>query len=196
MTIRSNNDPRYSRKFLLMGIFVFGFALFCLYDGFIRYPGQRQHAYDEYIAAGGKEENWETWADEHKVRSQADIYMQFFMAAVAGLIAGVLFSVPLRLRGTWVEMTDTGITSSWRQSLGFEQIEILDKRKWRDKGIARITYLDDGRRRQFVLDDFKYDRPTMDAILYDLETHIGGDKITGGPPEPEREAHVQDAEPA
>ena len=187
MTIRSNNDPRYSRRFLFMGIAVIGFMFYCLYDGFINYPAQRQQAHDNYIATGGKEEEWEEWANINKVRSVVDIQMQYLMAAVTGLIGLLLLSVPFRLRGTWIEMNDTGITSSWGQSFNFDQVESLDKRKW-NKGIAKVTYLDGDRRRRFIIDDYKYDRHPTDEILYELESHIGADRITGGPPEPEKQA--------
>ena len=50
MPIRADNDPRYSRRFLIMGIVAIGFALYCLYDGMIGYPAERVRGFDEFKA--------------------------------------------------------------------------------------------------------------------------------------------------
>ena len=44
MPIRADNDPRFSRRFLIMGIVAIGFALWSLYDGMVKYPAQRAAA--------------------------------------------------------------------------------------------------------------------------------------------------------
>jgi hypothetical protein len=106
------------------------------------------------------------------------------MFIVTGLIGVWLISIPLRARGRWIESTGSGITSSWGQSFNYDQVENLEKRQWRKKGIARVTYLDDGRRRRFVIDDYKFDRYKTDEILYELEQNIDSERITGGPPDP------------
>ena len=109
--------------------------------------------------------------------------MQYVMAAVTGAIGLWLLWGVWRARGRWIESSDAGLTSSWGQSLDFDKIVSLDKRKWRNKGIAKITY-DDGRRnRRFVLDDYKFDRATTGEILREVEAKIDPDMITGGPPE-------------
>ena len=46
-----------------------------------------------------------------------------------------------RARGRWIESSDSGLTSSWGQSVDFDKIKSLDKRKWRNKGIARSLQL-------------------------------------------------------
>ena len=83
--------------------------------------------------------------------------------------------------------------SSWGQSFQFDQVESLDKRKWRNKGIANVVYRDGARKRRFVIDDYKFMREPTDAILYELEQRIGIEKITSGPPEPLPDEHVDDA---
>ena len=70
---------------------------------------------------------------------------------------------------------------------------MLNKRKWRDKGIAKVTYRDGNRKRRFVIDDYKFHRHPTDAILYELEQKIGVDKITGGPPESPAEEYADDS---
>ena len=107
--------------------------------------------------------------------------MQFFMAAVTGVVGVWLLWWVWRARGTWIESTNTGITSSWGQALNYDQVVSIDKRKWRSKGIAKVTYKDNGRKRQFVVDDYKFDRHLTGQVLRDLEANIDPALITGGP---------------
>lgn len=210
MAIRAENDPRYSRRFLIMGILAIGFALWSLYDGFVAYPKQRERALahlklEEELRGGDPvvfRDRWHEYAQQRgwsttypgEPKSHGDIIMQYVMAGMAGTIGLFLLSIPLRARGRWIESSDTGITSSWGQSLNFDQVESLNKRQWRSKGIAKVTYIDGGRKRRFVIDDYKFDRHPTDAILYELEQRIDPAIITGGPPEapPEEQSNPID----
>jgi hypothetical protein len=66
----------------------------------------------------------------------------------------------------------------------FDQVTALNKKKWQNKGIAKLLYEVDGRKNKIVLDDCNYDRDTTNAILRHVEAAIGHDKITNGKPEP------------
>ncbi len=200
MPIRAENDPRFSRRFLYMGIAAFGFALWCLYDGAIAYPNQRERALalneilennrslplparlDKWNALA-RERGWPT-SDPGEPKSEADVIMQYVMAGMAATVGLWLVSIPLRARGRWIELSDSELDSSWGQSLQLDQILALNKRQWRSKGIAKITYQDGRRKRRFVLDNYKFDRHATDSILYEIEQRIDPALITGGPPEP------------
>jgi hypothetical protein len=197
MAIRAENDPKFSRRFLYMGIAAIGFSLWSLYDGTVAYPHKQERALAfEQLYSEGKTDQWEAFATERgwstsipeESKSEEDyktsIVLQYSMFIVAGLIGIWLISIPLRARGRWIEGTGSGITSSWGQSFNYDQVENLEKRQWRKKGIARVTYIEDGRRRRFVIDDYKFDRYKTDAILYELEQNIDPERITGGPPDP------------
>jgi hypothetical protein len=120
-----------------------------------------------------------------------EIFTQYIQALVAFLAGAYLISLPIRARGRWIQADEHGITSSWGQSVPYDQIEQVNKRKWRDKGIAKVTYVDGGRRKMFVVDDFKFMREPTDQILYELEQRIEPERITGGPPEQPPGEHVE-----
>jgi len=200
MAIRAENDPRYSRRFLIMGIVAIGFAFWCLKDAIISYPDIRQRGFEdfkaenpkitatdaaEFEATAGREERvaWGQYAHEYNVKTGPDIVTQYIMAAITGLAGLFLLSIPLRSRGRWIELDKSGLRSSWGQALNLDQIELINKRKWREKGIAKITYRDGARKRRFVIDDFKFMRSPTDDILFEIEQRVGTEKITGGPPE-------------
>jgi hypothetical protein len=219
MAIRAENDPRFYRRFFYMGLFAIGFALWSLFDGAIEYPHQRQQAFDQFRASykefdESKNEHtmslsefesqagetskrdWEAFAQELGVHSHADIVMQYTQFVVAGLIGLWLVSLPLRARGRWIELDGNRLATSWGQSFNLAEIVAVDKRQWQKKGIARITYNDNGRKRRFVLDDYKFDRHKTDEILYELEQHIDPALLTGGPPEsPPDDSHEAASEP-
>lgn len=193
MAIRSVSDRRYSRRFLIMGLAICGFGLWSLYDGMVKYPHQRQRALlYEKLEAENRANDWDQeaasrgWSNEYpgEPKTEVDIKMQYAMALLCAAVGLPMLFVVFRSRGNWIESTDTGISASWGESFRFDQVLAVDKKKWAKKGIAKVTYQDGNRRRRFVIDDFKFERPTMDQILYELEQRIDPDKIVNGPPEP------------
>ena len=190
--LRANSDRSYYRKFLLLGIAALGFAIWSLVDGAITYPNQRVRAL-EYLRL--EEENrlaeWEDiaskngWSTENpgEPKTKGDIDTQYIMA-VFSVIVGVCFLIKVwRSRGSWIEGSETGLDSSWGQSLEYNQVVKIDKKKWRNKGIAKIKYKQGKRNKKFVIDDFKFERYVTGRILFELESKSGTDKIVGGKPE-------------
>jgi hypothetical protein len=216
MHIRADNDPRYSRKFLIMGLVALGFAAYCMYDGLVGYPKRRAIGFDEFktdfkssftdehqrsmnieqFEVEGDEKQrheWEGYRESRGIPSSPDVTMQFIMAACSGLIGLFLLSIPLRARGKWIEINEEGIVSSWGAGFYFDQVEGLNKRRWKNKGIAKVTYLDgNNSKRLFVIDDYKFERWPTDAIMYVLEQHVDPARIANGPPEPPPEGKVAD----
>jgi len=86
-------------------------------------------------------------------------------------------SARLIARNSWVEETATGLTTSWGQSVDFTNVTKLNKRRWKDKGIARVDYLENGKKRQFVFDDFKYERTAIGQLLERLESQLPADRV-------------------
>ena len=147
----------------------------------------------------GKLDKWPDLAYEHKweetipdpatgeehVREEMEvkIQLQYVMAAVStplGLWALFIF---FSSRGKWIEADETTIRSSWGEELALSTITELDKKKWSNKGIAKITYEEKGRMKNFVLDDCKYDRPATEEILRLVEANIQETQIVNGLPE-------------
>jgi hypothetical protein len=213
MQIRAENDPRYTRKFLIMGLCAIAFALWCLKDGILTYPARRVQGFSEFkvdykklfpddhrkalsveqfevVADHEEKKQWDEYAHDRGIPSGPDIKMQFIMATLMSVAGLYLISLPLHARGRWIEGTDTGIGSSWGENVRYDEIEEVNKRKWRSKGMAKVVYVSGGRRRTFVVDDYKFERYPTDAILYELERRIEPGRITNGPPEPAPEGRV------
>ena len=198
-TVRADVDSGFYTRFKLICVVAFGFALWSLYDGAVTYPAQRVRALAYLdLPEDGRSQAWEEIATERgwptqppgEPKTDGKIYIQYFMAVIAGTASLTLLIVVLRARGRWVESNGSAMTSSWGQSFEFDQVVSLDKRLWRDKGIAKIKYSKGRRKKRFVLDNYKFNRQALDTIIYDLESQIGADKIVGGPPELSREEEV------
>ena len=93
-----------------------------------------------------------------------------------------------------IESSDEGLTTSWGQQLKFDQITALDKKLWRNKGIAKIQYTDADRRRRLALDDCKYDRDATEDLLRLVESKLDPDQIVGGAMETSPDAGDPDAD--
>ncbi|MGD9632103.1 MAG: hypothetical protein AB7G28_13730 [Pirellulales bacterium] len=207
MTIRAERDGRFYLRFLLIGIGLLGFSLYCLYDGSIAWPLQQEKAvaYDKFVLEEKNEQKWIDLANEKgwstsfpgapREHYEMDIKTQFWMAGGTAILAVFPLLAVLLSRGRWIELSGDTLTSSWGQTVKMDQITGLEKRQWRNKGIAKLRYEDNGKRRTFVIDDFKFKRAPTDQILAEIEKQISHDLITGGPPEgyepPEAEAMAE-----
>jgi hypothetical protein len=196
MTIRAPRDPRFYLRFLIIGLAAFGFALWALYDGFIKYPlAQERALVFEKLLDEDRGDDWDAeatkrgWSTTPPAKSkpeeeyEVDVKMQFWMAGLAALVGFFPLLAVFRSRGRWIELNKQGLNSSWGQTVALDQVTSLEKRQWRNKGIAKLRYEENGRQRTFVIDDFKFKREPTDQILAEIEKRIGHDKITGGPPE-------------
>ena len=201
MPVRATTDNRFYLRFLVIGVVAIGFALWSAYDGAIAYPAQRERAlkYQELE----KEDRVKEWPEVARAqgwptdtpgtpKTDADFLVQYIMAAIAGTIGLWLLIVVLRSRGRWIEGSETGISSSWGRSFDFDSVESLDKKRW-NKGIAKVKYREGKRKKQFVIDNYKFKRQETDTILRALESKIGADKIVGGEPEPPPEDQGEEA---
>jgi len=203
MTVRTNINTSHLVRLGIIGLFCLGLSLYCMYDGLVGYPNQRDrvNAFNKFteeykdqldpkaIADKWKEvaisKGWPTsLPDVHHPKGDQDIFQQFLMAGVTAPI-GLFFLIQLALnRGRWIEVNEMTLTSSRGHHFELSQIVELNKKKWQKKGIAKIKYESEGRMRKLVLDDCNYERKTTNEILRHIEANIDHAKIVGGKPEP------------
>ncbi len=196
----------FRNRYLIVGIVLTGFTFWCLYDGLVTYPKQReqtQEPWDKYQEiveeittkpnteqppetaiqeqdikkrweAIANEKGWSTELPPEEPKTDNDITVQYIMAAITGCLALPFLVSYFRSRGQWVELDDDGIRTSRGQEFRLNQITVIDKRKWKNKGIAVISYLkpEDGRERKFVLDAFKFQATPTDQMMEVIDGKI------------------------
>lgn len=211
MKIRAESNNGFLQRFLLIAIVCMGFGLYCLYDGFIAYPKElaRSIGYYVYHDFDDQEEpefladdmdmdfeaKWEllaaenNWSiDKPKKRPaviQSDIIWQYGMAIVAFLVGMPVLYNYLNSRNSWIESDGEQVATSWGQTMNFDQVQQIDKRKWEKKGIAKIAYTNDGQNRTLLIDDFKFNRTAIGEILDQIESSVDREKIVGAPTQQE-----------
>lgn len=199
MNLRANFQRRYLGRYLAMaGIGLFMSAWFA-FDGFIGYPQEqlRSAAYEDLASkVEDKKELHQQWRDlarskgwnvntpkEKAAEFDNKIVGQFIFGSICFALSVPALFLLLRNRNQWIELNDQILTTSWGQTVDFQQVYLLNKRRWAHKGIAKAHYKDQGQECIFVFDDFKFDRKPTDEMLKHLETFLTADQIVGGPPE-------------
>ena len=68
----------------------------------------------------------------------------------------------------------------------FSAVTKLNKNRWKTKGIAVVSYDDQGKSRKLVLDNFKYSRDEISAMVHAVSSRLSPDQIVGdsSPPNP------------
>jgi hypothetical protein len=205
MAVRSEISRKHLLRLGIVGLFCSGAALWFLYDGMVGWPHWRERGLDfmefreqnpdlDPLAVTNawkvraEEKGWSTdnplYKDTNEPITERQIFDQFIWAGVAGMV-GLFFVGRLLLNlGCWVEGDEKGLRSSEGKELEYSQITKLNKKKWRSKGIAWLHYDDNGKERRLLLDDYIYERNTMDDILRKVEDNIDHAKIVNGKPEP------------
>ncbi len=197
MPLRANFQKSYLWRYALLAAVGLGFSAYFFYDGLIGYPKKLEYATEwEKLAHLDTDQRAEAWRkivaergwpkrtpDEKAEEIAASIPGQFFWGVVTALIGLPALYLLIMSRKSWVERTEQGVTTSWGQTMRFADVVELNKSKWAKKGIAKAKYMDQGRPRTFVFDDFKYEREPLGRMLRELEQMLPDDKIIGGPRE-------------
>ena len=197
--MRANFQKNYLMRYVALATVCLLMAAWFGYDGLVGYPAQlpAAEAYDQIrdLDAAKRAERWkQITADKNLPKEtpkktaeqlRSDIVGQYFWGGINLLVGLPALFLWLRSRGSWVESTAGGLTTSWGQSLQFSEVTLLDKKKWERKGIAKATYTpaEGVGPKLFVFDDFKFEREPLDHMLRDLEKHLLPEQIVGGPPE-------------
>ena len=218
MNLRTEINPRFLLRMGIVSLFCLGMAAYCYYDGKYAYPTQRERslAYLDFKEKNpdiGEKDLYDLWKVEAAEKGwdpgvagkektpygvPKEEYMfaqQFYMGGFTGLLGLFFLAKLIRNYGRWIEADENGLRSSENREVKYDQITALNKKKWDNKGIAKVLYEVDGKKSKIILDDCNYVRDTTNAILRRVETAIGHDKIINGKPEPPLKTEKKDSQP-
>ena len=210
-TVRADYDPDYFKRFLWLALGCLFFGSWFLYDGLVGYPNELKRCEAYWQATGDPGNPWEAidnaewqalakkndWSNKPpKVKpdkQQGKIGTQFFYSILCYCI-----TIPCLLkwylpRGSWVEADENKLTSSWGKEFTFDQIKQINKKKWEDRGIAKIKYEVEGVPYSFTFDDYKYKQEAMGKIMIAMEEKLTDDQIIGADREVVRIAKRKEA---
>ena len=188
MPTKATTWSGYRWRLALIAAICLGFATWSLYDGFVRYPSYNRML-EQYqgLPEETQDDDWPSIAAERgwptnpldlpaEKKSVWDIRTQFIMTAIT-LPIGLIFAFAvIRTFNRWIALDEQGLNTSWGQCVPFEAITKLNKRRWH-KGIAVVYHQDGPDEQKLVLDDWKYQRETMDSIVEQIEASLSPDQI-------------------
>lgn len=191
MSTRANFDRSYLWRYWVIILMAFGSAGWFFYDATVGYPKKVKLAQAweglSNLESGPRSERWREiaasngWPAEPPTKPSKEIEesirFQYIYGSVASAIGLMMLIYLLIARNSWVEGTEKGLTTSWGQQVDFSTVIRLNKRRWKDKGIARVDYEENGKKRQFVFDDFKYDRSAIGELLQQLESQLPPERV-------------------
>ena len=191
MEIEARISKEWRRRMLFMLFMICGIAAWFLYDGYILWPkeAQRHAEYleikDMLIDAGGAVDGestslrlaWERHAREMdyrrnipKERTDGDIKEQ--------RVIGWIMMVGALLYGVWIAWNHTRqvrvegeiVIGASGQRVELDSITAIDRKKWKNKGIAHGIYEEGGKQRRLCLDEHKF--KGCEAIIIEADKRI------------------------
>ena len=186
---------------MIIAIGGLAFMLWGAYDAFVAFPKKLEmaHAFAEIKDQPDYEDKWLASYEKNKDKGwtrakptedpetlNGFLYFNYFVTAAGALLFLFFLLKYFKTKGTWMESTDKGISTSWGKSLDFDQITKIDKRRWEKKGIAKVHFTDEvNTEGVMVFDDFKYDRSSMSDLMSMCEKGLKPDQIVNGKTEAE-----------
>ena len=191
MEVVAGISKEWRRRMLFMLFMIFGIAAWFLYDGFILWPDEAErHAeyteiLDGLIEAGDAvdEEStsvrlaWERHAREQgyrrnipKERTDGAIREQRVIGWT--LMVGALFYAAWIAWNHTRKVTAQGeiVIGASGERVELDSITAIDRKKWKNKGIAYAIYEDGGKRRRLCLDEHKF--KGCEAIIIEADKRI------------------------
>lgn len=191
MDVVAQISKEWRRRMLFMFFMIFGIAAWFLYDGYILWPdeGQRYTEYaeirDDLIEAGDAVDDessavtlaWQRHAREAGYRSNVPKERTDAAIREQRVIGWVMMTGAL-VFGLWIVWNHTRkVTAEGEIVIGAsgERVELdsifsVDRKKWKNKGIAYAIYEDSGKQRRLCLDEHKF--KGCEAIILEAEKRI------------------------
>jgi len=150
-------------------------------DGKVVWPrsNERWKAHDQFEKEKRLGE-WPTYAADHgwkeeppeKYYDAEQIFMQFMIATMLGLIGGATLIYWSNQRNRILRLDGETIHTPAGLAVPLTAVTGLGLKRWESKGLATVRYEFDGRKGEFVLDDYKFDRDPTHEIMKEIEGHL------------------------
>jgi hypothetical protein len=174
--------PIWKKQKLFVAFFLLGISGWFFWDGKIGYPrsNERWVAQTQYEKSG-RDAEWPAyaasrgWSTEkpHKFYRPIDLQMQLALSGALAAAGVIALAYWFTQKGRVLRCDAEAVFTPGGVRVPFAAITGLGKKKWDAKGLATVRYAIDGRKGEFVLDDYKYDREPTHQILAEIEKRLG-----------------------
>ena len=181
MPAEARVTPIWKKQKLFVAIFLLAIGGWFFYDGQIGYPkkNERWREYEKFKEADlvsewpdyAKSRGWSA-TPEHKLLTHEDIVGQFAFGGLAALLGVITLAYWAIQKGRIVKTDADAVHTPAGTRVPFAAITGVGKKKWEAKGLATVRFEIEGRKGEFELDDYKYDRDATVEILAEIEQHL------------------------
>ncbi len=181
MPAEAHITPIWKKQKLFVALFLIAIGLWFFVDGKWTWPRSnvRWKVHDQFekekrIAEWPPYAKSQGWKEEppHKYYEQDEIFLQFILGTLSAGAGAITLFYWLRQKRRIVKTDGEAVYSPAGTRIPFSAIQGLGLKKWESKGLAKVRYEIDGKKGEFVLDDYKYDRDPTHEILKEIETHL------------------------
>ncbi len=181
MPAEAHVTPIWKKQKLFIAIFLLAVGGWFFWDGKVGYQrsNERWVAQEQY-EKDGRIGEWPAYAQSrgwsaekpHKFYDADAVGLQITLSAVCAALGGIALAYWFVQKGRVLRSDEEAVYSPTGTRVPFGAITGLGKKKWDDKGLATVRYEIDGRKGQFVLDDYKFDRDPTHQILTEIEARL------------------------
>jgi hypothetical protein len=181
MPAEARVTPIWKKQKLFVAVFLLAVSGWFLWDGKVGYPrsNERWLAQEQHEKEGRSAE-WPAYAASrgwtaekpHKFYKSDDLNMQLGLSGLCAVLGVIALAYWFAQKDRFLRSEADAVFTPSGVRVPFDSITGLGKKKWEDKGLATVLYEMDGRKGQFVLDDYKFDRDPTHQILAELEEHL------------------------
>ncbi len=195
MPAEARISPIWKKQKLFVALFLFAVAAWFCFDGAVGYPraNVRYKEWKSYVDAGREKEwperakelgikndEWLKWVEEHHPNGPLpderwDSGKRFEQFGLSGL-AAIFGAITLAYWATQIRRTVRTDAEAVYTAAGtrvpFGAITGVGKKRWEKKGIAVVRYELGGQKKQFVVDDYKFDTEPSRKILAEIEERL------------------------
>ena len=161
-----------------IGLFLAALGLWFLFDAQIGFPSSNERwLAHETLKTENRLSEWPALAKEkgwnetppHKLYQKVDLRGQQIASGLLFLGAITAFLYWLgQIKRVFILEHDAVILPDGKR-IPFASVTRINQKQWESKGLATVYYSIDGRTGKFELDDYKFERDPMHAIMAALE---------------------------
>ena len=161
-----------------LALFLAAIGLWFLFDARTGFPRSNERwIAHEKLSADNRLSEWPELAKEkgwnetppHKFYQREDLLGQYVAASVLFLGATAAFLYWLSQIKRVFKLDDEAVILPNGKRVPFAAVTRINRKKWDAKGLATVYFSIDGRPGKFLLDDYKFDRNPMHAIMAAIE---------------------------
>ncbi len=185
MLVEARISPIWKKQKLFISLFFMAIGAWFFRDGMVGYPriNERWTEHDRFVKNQNLKE-WPAyarsrgWVEEppEKLYGRADIIGQYVVGWIATILGILLLVYWFTQKGRLLQADDEAVITASGTRVPFDSITSVNRQKWESKGIARVRYSLDGRKGEFIVDDYKFDTDPTRQIFEKIEERLKAKK--------------------